>query len=190
MATQRLDRVVLLLLGLLLTAAGVLALLAGAGVLGRRTADAEIVDNPVSRAYGDQGAWLWPVTAAVALVLGLLALRWLVAQLRPTRVGDVELEPNGRTGHTELASSAVTDAVLAEVRGYHGVAGASGALRGTDTDPRLELTVRLAARADVAAVRRRIEAEPVAHVREALDDETLPVRLDLVVTDAGDGRRG
>lgn len=181
--TARLDRVLLCLLGLLLSAAGVLGLLVGFGVLGGRLRARPVFDNVVSRYVGDNGAWLWPVIAVVGLLLGYLALRWLLAQLRPTGVGDVELEPGATTGHTSLVGAAVTDAVRRDISGYRGVAGISARLTGDGYDPHLHLRVTLDSRADVAAVRQRIEGSAVADARQAMDRPDLPVQLDLVVTD-------
>jgi len=181
--TARLDRFLLLLLGLLLSAAGVLGLLVGFGVFGRRLRNKPVFDNVVGAFFGDNGLWLWPVIALVGLLLGWLALRWLLAQLRPTGVRDVQLEPRSTTGRTDLVGAAVTDAVTEEVGGYRGVAGARARLVGDELEPELRLRVQLDARADVAALRQRIETGAVAHAREALDDPQLPVRLDLVVTE-------
>lgn len=69
--------------------------------------------------------WSLPAIALTGLLLGYLALRWLIAQLHPTRVRRIELD----------------------------------------------------ARADVAALRRRIEVDAVTHSRHALDQPQLPVRF-------------
>jgi len=181
--TARLDRFLLLLLGLLLSAAGVLGLLVGFGVFGSRLRNKPVFDNFIGAFFGDHGQWLWPVIALVGLLLGWLALRWLLAQLRPTGVRDVQLEPRSTTGRTDLVGAAVTDAVTEEVGSYRGVAGARARLSGDELEPELRLRVQLDARADVAALRQRIETGAVAHARQALDDPRLPVRLDLVVTE-------
>ncbi len=181
--TARLDRFLLLLLGLLLSAAGVLALLVGFGVFGTRLRNRPVFGNFLSDFVGRNGQWLWPVIALVGLLLGYLALRWLIGQLRPTGVRDLQLEPRSTTGHTDLVGAAVTDAVTDEIGGYRGVAGASARLVGDELAPELRLRVQLDSRADVAALRRRIETDAVAHARQALDNPQLPVRLDLVVTD-------
>ncbi len=181
--TARLDRFLLTLLGLLLTAVGVLGLLVGFGVFGSRLRTKPVFDNFISRFLGDNGAWLWPVIAVVGLLLGYLALRWFIAQLRPTGVGDLELEPGATTGHTDLVGAAVTDAVREEISSYRGVAATSARLTGEAQDLHLQLRVQLDSRADVVTVRQQIESSAIAHARQALDRPELPVRLDLVVTD-------
>ncbi len=181
--TARLDPFLLTLLGLLLTAVGVIRLLVGFGVFGRQLRTRPVFDNVINRYLGDNGAWLWPVIAVVGLLLGYLALRWLIAQLRPTGVADLELEPGATTGYTDLVGAAVTDAVREEISSYRGVAGTSARLTGDEQDPHLQLRVQLDSRADVATVRQRIESSAIVHARQALDRPELPVRLDLVVTD-------
>lgn len=181
--TARLDRFLLTLLALLLTAIGVLGLLAGFGMFGDRLRHKPVLDNVISRYVGDNGGWLWPVIALVGLLLGYLALRWLIAQLRPTGVRQIELENGSTTGYTDLHGAAVTDAVTEEINGYRGVAGSSARLTGDERDPHLQLRLQLDARADVATLRQRVESDAIAHARQALDSPQLPVRLDLVVTD-------
>jgi len=187
-STARLDRSLLLLLGLLLTAAGVLGLLVGFDVFGSGLRGRPVLDNVVGRFFGTNGGWLWPVIALVFLLLGYLALRWLIAQLRPTGVGDLELEPRSSTGHTDLVGAALLDAVVGEIRSYRGVAAAAGRITGHALGPELRLRVQLDSRADVAALRRRIETGAISEVRQALDNPQLPVRLDLVVTDKAAAR--
>lgn len=181
--TGRLDRFLLLLLGLLLTAGGVLALLVGFGVFGSRLRHKAVLHNFISAFIGRNGQWLWPVIALVVLLLGYLALRWLLAQLRPTGVRDIQLEARPATGQTELAGGALISAVTGEISSYRGVAGASARFVGDELNPELRLRVQLDERADVAALRERIETSAIAHARQALDNPQLPVRLDLVVTD-------
>lgn len=188
--TARLDRFLLLLAGVLVTAVGTLALLVGFGVFGEVVRSKPLFDNDVSRFVGDNGSWLWPVIAVAGLLLGYLALRWLVGQLRPTSVRDLHLEPRSSAGRTELVSAAVTDAVTEEIAGYRGVSAARARLTGDELDPELRLRVQLDARADVAALRTRIETEAVTRVRQALDKPQMPVRLDLVVTDRNAARVG
>lgn len=179
----RLDRFLLLLTGVLLTAGGVLALLVGFGVFGNRLRHKAVFANTIGTFFGDNGSWLWPAIAVVLLLIGYLALRWLLAQLRPTAVWDLQVEPDPGQGRTTVQAVAVTDAVSQEIGGYRGVAAAHARLTGTDTDPQLNLRVQLDDRADVSALRDRIETGAIGHARQALDAPHLPVRLDLVVTD-------
>lgn len=180
--TARLDRLVLLLVGGLLTAAGALALLTGFGVFGDALRQRPVFDNVVGRFFSANGWWLWPAIAALMLLLAYLAYRWLRGQLRPTSVRQLELEPSSRDGQTSVVGAAVTDAVAGEIEHYRGVVGVRSRLTGSETQPELRLRVRIEDRADIAALRSRIESAAIGRAREALEAPQLPVRLDLVTT--------
>jgi len=177
--TDRTNRAVLALLGLLLLAAGVLGALLGFGVFGRRRQSEPVLATAVTDFVETNERWFWPVVAVVAVVLGLLALRWLAVQLRSARISGLDLEPQSSQGHPLVKSGAVTQALTEEVEGYRGVDGARARIRGKTSTPELVLDVSLVERADLDAVRRRIEEQAVAHARQALSAESMPVRLRL-----------
>jgi hypothetical protein len=183
MHADRTNRIVLLLLGLLLTAAGVAGLLAGSGAFGSAVADRTLADNGLSRYFGDNGRWLWPVAAAVALIMLLLVLRWLAAVLFSTdRVRVLSLRTDSTNDRTTLAAPAVAGAVRGEIEGYHSVRSARVWLIGNPEEPRLAVNVNADGDADLGALRDRIEHGALAHARHALDRPALPIRLDLELT--------
>jgi len=127
--------------------------------------------------------WLWPVSAVVALLLVLVALRWLLALLFTTdRTGDLRVPGGGGAGRGTLAPGAVTEAVVEEIESYRGVGSARARLIGDPANPQLVVTATLKDSADLAALRRRIQADALAHARAALDRPDLPAQLDLTVT--------
>jgi hypothetical protein len=179
--TTRTNRIALLVVGLILLAGGTAALLAGLGAFGARRADQPVFSDGLVRFADRNAAWFWPVVAMVAVIVGLLALWWLLLQARRNRVGDLDLERDHSHGRTRLGAAAFTDAVADEIESYRGVAGASARLLGTSADPRLSLRVYLDGRVDLGEVLRRIEAEALAHARAALSADQLPTRIELVV---------
>lgn len=178
---DRLHRTLLLLLGLLLLAAGVATLLAGWGVFGSGFRDEAVFDNAVGRYIGRHGSWLWPVIAAVLVVIGLLALRWLLTLVATPRLGTVDATTDREAGRTTITGGAVTDAVAREAGGLRGVRSASARLTGSSHDPTLWVTVAVAEDADLPAVRTRLLAEVVDHARSALARPQMPVHLRLDV---------
>ena len=178
--TRRVDgvnRVVLLILALLLLAAGVLALLVGFNLFLLAPDSAVLPGSATS--WVSQQPWFWWVAAAVGLVIALLALRWLVAQLTTDGVGSLDLtHGSGQGGRVTVRSSGVTEAVEDDAESVLGVERASARMAGHDAH-RLELTVTLSSDADIPRVRRELEDRTVAHVRQALDDPSLPVQLEL-----------
>lgn len=171
------NRTGLLIIGLLLTAAGALGLVLSYGGFGADQA----VRPVLPLAWRERVAldpWWWWVLAAVALLLALLGLRWLLAQLRTDRVGRLELPPGGRDGRTVLHAGALCDAVAADARTVAGVDGASARLAG-ERRHRLQLAVDLTDQADVAEVWRDLAGQTVARARRVAGDPGLPVDVEL-----------
>lgn len=173
------DRALIALLGLLLLAGGVLTLVRSLDGFGPRLADDPLLSGAETRFVERNSPWPELAAVAVAVLLALLALRWLFRQLRTQRVGLMDLEPDPRRGATTLHASAVTTAVRDEIEGYRGVRSASARLLNDPRLPDLLLQVDLDPRADIAATRTRIEQEAVAHTRQALGLPDLPTRLTL-----------
>ena len=183
MHADRTNRTLLIVLALLLLAVGLDAGAASIGVYGTATKNSTLMDNPTGRYFGAHGAWLWPVIAVAALIIGVLALRWLFALLFSTdRSGDLAIQPSTGAGRTTLANRALTDAVTGEIEGYRGVDSARARLIGDPDDPELVVRAVLEETADLTALRQRIETEALTHARQALGNMALPVQLDLTIT--------
>lgn len=180
---DRLNRMLVALCGLLLLSGGVLSLIRSFGGFGARLADDQLLADAQTR-FAERNAWFWIVVAAVAVLLALLALRWLLAQLRSDRSGTMDLEPDPRKGATTLHPNAVTAAVCQEIESYRGVQNARARLLHDDRHPDLVLDVELDDRADIAATRTRIETDALAHTRTALGLTELPTKLTLTPTAA------
>lgn len=179
-----LNRVLLAAIGLVLLAAGAGALAAGLGLL---------PDGVGPGTALLPGATAWPswapaTTAAVAAVIGLLALAWLLAQLRPRRSGP-PWRTDGALGATTLRLSDAAGAVAEDVRGYPGVDAASAVLVGPRARPALRLVVDLRPGAGPDALRRRVAEHALPRLRAALELDGLPTEL-LVRLGSGRDRRG
>ena len=175
----RVDRAVVALLGLLLLVGGVLALVRSAGGFGDRAAKGRVITDGYASLAERYSPWTWVVLAVAGLLVALFGLRWLLAQLRTDRLRSLDLEPDDTHGATTLQASAVTTAVTEEVESYRGVRGASASLLHDERRPHLVLQVDVDDRADVAAVRQRVEQEALAHVQQALELDGLTTELVL-----------
>lgn len=82
-----------------------------------------------------------------------------------------------------MLAAAFSEAVVEEVENYLGVRNAEARLIGDATRPDLVIETCPEQRADLSALRRRIENNAVAHARQALDAPRLRVILDLNVCD-------
>lgn len=179
--TRRSNRAALLLIGLILLLAGAAGLAAGFGAFGSSFRTQRLLP-PATRDYVSANrSWFWPVVAVAGVVLALLALRWLAIQLRSNRIGEIELVRDRRTGNTTVASRALCDALAGEIEDYPGVEAANALLIGSPQHPSLLVRVRLDGRAEISDVRRRIETDGVPHLRQALDNQELPTRVELTL---------
>lgn len=182
MHADRTNRFALLLLSVLLIAAGGFGGAAAFGLMGTSTEKRTLTDNPVWRYVGQHGDWVWAAAALLALLIALLAMRWLFTLLASTdRIGEIRIAGAADGGRTRLTGSALTDAVSTEI----GTTAASAPPRptwlATAARPNWVSTV-LHDDADFAAVRRRIETGALTHARAAVGDPSMPITLNLNVT--------
>lgn len=171
------NRVVLTLLGLALLAAGALGLCLGAGVFESRGATEAVLPQTVST-FPDGRPWFWWAVVGALVLIAVLALLWLLAQLKTDRTSRLDRTTDARDGYTKLRASALTNAVEDEVVGIAGVTGASADVR-EHGGQHVYLRVGLNDSADLAAVRGRLEDEVVAHLREGVGDPRFPVTIEL-----------
>lgn len=183
MHADRTNRVVLLLLAVLMIAVGGAAGAASIGVYAADVEHSTLNENPVWTFFGAQSDWIWPVIAAAAAIVVLVALRWLLILLFSTdRLGYLPVNPTSSSERTVLAAGALTEATVTEIESYQAVQSASARLVGDPANPKLVVAVDLDADADVAALRRRIESGALTHARAAVGDRAFPAQLDLTVT--------
>lgn len=185
---DRLNRVLLTLLGLLLLAAGVTGLVLGSGVLDEGFADRRVLADDTVGFVEDNAGWIWPLVALAAVLLALLALRWLVQQLRTDRVDDLDLTEYRNHGEVHVNSAALTDAVVDAVEQCPGVDNASARLIRVRGSEQLLVHVRLADRTDLAAARRALADGPLTDLQQVLGDLAPPVRVELEPSTKGSGR--
>jgi hypothetical protein len=176
--TDRLNRALLVAIGLLLAGAGVAGLLRGAGALGGEGGDPVI--SPWLRTEArERQALLLSLLAVAALVLLWLGFCWLTAQLPKDRpVGQVTL---GRTEHAsrvDVSAKAITDALIADVRRVDGVTEASA--RVIREDPlTINLDVSLEEGTDLNTAGQAIADRPKQRLLQALDLPDVELRAKL-----------
>lgn len=183
---DRINRVMLVVLGLLLAAVGIAVLLLSFGVFGGDRAALPVVDDKTTEVIGTS-AWFWPAMAAVGVVVALLCLWWLIGQLRTQRLSTLELDHTGG-GDTTLDARAITDAIRADAEDVSGVSRAHARMIRDRFHPELALTVWLHDTSDLDAVRRELDERVLAHAQRALGVDSLRTWLELAVDRAGELR--
>ncbi len=176
------NRTLLILIGLLLLVAGAAGLALSFEAFGADAAASAVIPNELSQFIADN-PWYWWAVVAVAIIMALLMLRWLIAQLHSTRLSHLDVEPDRSSGETVLRGGAIADGVEHEVQSFLGVQDASLRLQGTQASHRYHLTVDLNERADVDAVRTRLTTQTVPNMRRAQDFEEPAIDIRLVLAD-------
>jgi hypothetical protein len=174
----RLNRVVLAVVGLLLVTAGGFAVATHLGLLTYVDPDSALVPGTEA-----PPTWVLYAVAVVAIIVGTLMVRWLLAQLvRTPRTGVWRFEQDSARGRTELAASTATTPFVGELTTYTGVHTAHATLAGTREAPALVVVINLEQTGDLAAVRERIETHGLPRLRQALDLDTLPATVEFRAT--------
>ncbi|SFP63797.1 alkaline shock response membrane anchor protein AmaP [Amycolatopsis rubida] len=181
-----LNRFLLAVIGLVLLAAGGFGLATHFRVL--RLLDPEA---PLVPGTAEPPSWVFYAIAAAAVVVGLLALRWLLAQLahRP-RTGVWRFETDPAYGRTELRADDAVAPFTEELRGYPGVHKASASLAGTRETPSLALILTCEQDADLGEIRGRVAGESLPRLEEALELEDIPVSIEFRFTSRAPSRVG
>lgn len=172
------NRILLALTGLVLLAAGA-GLLTGARPLGGR--HAALLTAQARRRYGHpDGWWWWALLAALALCV-LLALWWLLAQLRRPRLAALPVD-TGDGAFALLRGRALEAAVAAEAGALDGVAGCRVALRGRRGTPSLRVALELEPHAVPADALAALAGPVLTHARTSASLPELPAEARLKVT--------
>ncbi|MEV0707357.1 alkaline shock response membrane anchor protein AmaP [Nocardia aurea] len=170
-----LNRTLLGTVGALLLGGGVALLVAHYGRLPGVDADSTLVPGSAA-----PPTWVFWTVLVGAVVLGLLCLRWLLAQVsRMPRARIWETEGAEHPGATILESTIAAAPVATDIESYDGVDSASAWLAGTRTAPELHLVVTAEPSADITALRHRILDHAVARLRAALEVEVVAVTMEL-----------
>ena len=185
--TARVSRTGLVIIGLILLLGGgaVLARSLGASTSILGSSHAPVLTHTQVQ-YPTKNGWVWPAVAAASAVIAGLALWWMAAQTSTRTVRRLPVEPDRIHGTTVLPASAATGAIADELESYPSIRAANATLRGSSVTPGLRLSVAAENRADPVAVRTYIETEALAHLRSALELDTIPTVMRLQFSRAFD----
>jgi hypothetical protein len=187
---DRLDRLVLTGLGVLLAAAGAYGLLRGGGGLGDGAADDPLLLPSVRDFVADNQLLFWAAAAIVALVVAWLGYRWLRAQFPASKtVRHLEFEAGppapaapASQGEIRLSSAAAAQALQDDLEAHDDVGSAKARLLRGRPRPDVELRVGVADDVDVAALARWIEDEALGRLAQALQVDELTARTEVRFT--------
>lgn len=165
---DRLNTTVLSLVGLLLVGLGAYGLARGYDAFGERQASDPVLGDTLRDLVSRNDDWFWPVAAAVSLLVASLGFRWLLAQVHTPHPARLRVSSDPELGTTDVSAPGAAAALAADVEEYPGVRSARARLLSDGPSPEIDLIVDLADDADVADVRRRIDAHALPRFVEAL----------------------
>jgi hypothetical protein len=178
-----LNRSLLTVIGLLLVLGGAYVLARGLGLLGPDTVGRLGLPEQTSGApLLPPGVTLQPwvpyVVIVVAAVIGLLCLRWLVAQTGRRASSETwRMSTDRDRGTTRLDTSSAASAFADEIETYTGVGSASAVITGARAQPELHLTLAVEEHASVNELRDRIDTDALPRLRQALELDALPTEI-------------
>ncbi|MDQ3105210.1 MAG: hypothetical protein M3Q87_08355 [Actinomycetota bacterium] len=181
-----LDRLVTALIGLVLVAAGVLAI--GWFYDWWSWLPDQVSSASALRTTG-QVWWPWVLGAATVLLV-LLGLRWLLAHSAGRRVSALQLPGSGSGGRLSVNASSAVSAACSELAARHDVRSAKGLVRRDRGQLVVDISATLEPRTDLTEVAEAADqaATALANSLERLDVHCR-VRLD-VARPAGSGTGG
>ncbi|MFR9726914.1 alkaline shock response membrane anchor protein AmaP [Streptomyces sp. MS19] len=177
------NRVLLLLAGLLLIAAGAAGLATVAGLVPdtwawpwHRTGDAVL--SHAERVHLREQGWFWPVVIGALSLLLVLALWWLLAQSRRPRLAGV-LVDTGEGIPALVRGRALEEVVTAEAEALPGIDRARVTLVGRRTQPRLRVGLILAPQARPEEAVGALRSVAVENARRSAGLAALPAEIRL-----------
>ncbi len=181
--TTRTNHILLSLIGVLLLAGGAYLVLRHLGRLGAQQPAHDVVYSHAQAHWLHAHNWIWLAVAAVVVVLGLIALRWLLVQPRVDRIRTLRVDRDlHAAGRTRMTADVLTDAIETDVEGYPGVERARAVLVGAVDDPAIVLRVQVRPLADLGAAYRLVVDEALPAARVALDRKDVPAQVHVVIT--------
>ncbi|MFT0848737.1 alkaline shock response membrane anchor protein AmaP [Actinomycetaceae bacterium L2_0104] len=171
-----LNRTLLTIFGILLLLGGALWMALAAGLLSGIGSGWSAQDKPLSGAADALDAGWVPVAAiAVAVLLILLALWWLLRQIpRSHRSSTLRFHEDPAQGVTLVAPEVISDAIATHVEDLPHVTKATASLRGGRSEAKLLIDLTVNERADIP------------HLAQQISEQVLPSAIKVIGTPLAD----
>lgn len=178
--TDRVNRALLTLIGVLLLAVGTAALLHSTGALGRARRESPVLASPTVSWYAAHGSWFWPTLAGVAALVLILAVWWASAQIRLNGAGLIALDRHPG-GAVTVTGGHLAECIERDAAAQPEIERARVHLTRSESTLHVWLTVWVGPPYDVGRAVARITKNVLPNVRSTLDG-AAPIPLSTHVT--------
>ncbi|MBW8798148.1 MAG: alkaline shock response membrane anchor protein AmaP [Streptomyces sp.] len=187
-----LNRILLALTGLVLLGGGLLTGAAGLDFYRRQdlappagwpltTPDDVLLSSADRARWSSQGWWWWPAVIAGLTLITVLALWWLLAQLRRRHPGGVSVGGTPPQEGVELRDRALSDAIATDAGALPGVQEADVRITGRRARPRTRIALTLAPRGAPDAALDALCQGPLRTARQCTGSPAMPAEARLRV---------
>ncbi len=166
---DRLNRLLLVLVSLVVLAAATYGLARGYDAFGADQADEPLLVEPVRDWVGRNENVFWPLVFAVSVVLTYLSLRWLLAQFSSPRLAEIDLTRDSSNGSTRLRAAGAAQALAEDIESYREVSSATARMVSDGERPEVDVKVEVHDDADLPALRDKIEEQALPRFSKALE---------------------
>ncbi|MFF3728123.1 alkaline shock response membrane anchor protein AmaP [Streptomyces erythrochromogenes] len=131
------------------------------------TTPAHVLLSDADRTRWAGNDWWWPATISALAVIVLLALWWLLAQLRRSHPGPLTVGEKTAVDGVELREGALSDALAADARRLAGVRDARVRMTGSSRHPEVDLDITLAPATTPGPVLQNLYDGPLERARQS-----------------------
>ncbi|MFH8770464.1 alkaline shock response membrane anchor protein AmaP [Streptomyces sp. NPDC017958] len=185
------NRSLLALAGLVLLGGGLLILFAGLDIYRRYdlvppvgwplTTPDDVLLGSADRARWSSQGWWWPAVIATLTLIALLALWWLLAQLRRRHPGALPVGGTPPQEGIELRDRALSDAIAAEAGALPGVEHTAVLITGRPAHHLTRVALTLTPQASPGAVLDALCEGPLRTARRSTGTPAMPSEVRLQV---------
>lgn len=174
------ERSLTALLAVILVAGGTAVLLLGNGVFGEGRSRRSVMDPIAMERMENHRELTCAILIASGLLLFVVGFWWCLRGIRPEHKPLMLLDSRPET-ELRVLPDAVADAVAADAETVRGVSRARARMVGTLDEPGLRVQLWLREGADIRAVWSELDGRVLAHARDSLGIEHIPmaVRIEL-----------
>lgn len=171
--TDRVNRAMLLIFGVVLLGLGIAVLLHSSGALSVPRRESPVVSSPTAAWYGANSGWVWPAVAALSAILLVLSVWWASAQVRLAGTSRIELERDPG-GSVSVDGGYLADCIEHDAMRQQSIERARARVTTSESGVQVWLTIWVGPPYDVGHAAARVTRGVLSNLRGFLGDDDAP----------------